>query len=91
MGVRRPVVRDDGKVYESVTAAAADVVGNPSNIVVAIKSNGISYGHRWRYLGEGETADKVRKFAAKVMESMGKQAAAEMVELMDEVYRYGYR
>lgn len=45
----RPVVRDDGQVYDSVGDAAKDVRGNANNISRACRTGGVAYGHLWQY------------------------------------------
>lgn len=47
---KRPVVRSDGKRYESESDAARDVIGDQTNIGGACrKPKRTAYGYRWRY------------------------------------------
>ncbi len=47
---KRRVVRDDGKLYESLTAAALDTgCTDPYQITAAIQRNGRTMGHRFTY------------------------------------------
>lgn len=49
----RPVRRDDGRVYASATEAAADVVGDQTNITRACRNpRRTAYGYRWEYADE---------------------------------------
>lgn len=52
---RRPVVRDDGKRYQSVTAASRATYGYAEGrtaIHKAIKNKGKAGGHKWHYAGK---------------------------------------
>lgn len=59
MSAKRPVVRGDGKRYGSVEEAAADVVGDQTNICRACRqTHRTAYGWEWRYADEdAERAD----------------------------------
>ncbi|MEC4272725.1 hypothetical protein VJ923_06105 [Adlercreutzia sp. R25] len=48
-GRKRPVVREDGRRYESVEAAADDVLGDQTNICRACRTGWSAYGWKWRY------------------------------------------
>lgn len=52
-GRKMPVVRDDGKRYPTVRAAADDVYGAQSNISRACRMPWTTaYGYKWRYAEE---------------------------------------
>ena len=57
VGRKRAVVRDDGRLFGSVGAAALSAYGRcggESNLRSAILRGGSAGGHRWRYAdGEG--------------------------------------
>lgn len=47
---KRPVVRSDGKRYESESDAARDVIGDQTNISRACRNQKrTAYGYGWRY------------------------------------------
>ena len=45
----KPIVRDDGAVYPSVSAAARDVGAESTHVGKAAVSGGTCAGHRWRW------------------------------------------
>lgn len=87
---KRPIIRDDGKIYESVTDAAAEVIGNPSNIVVAAKKGCTSYGHRWRYYDGRMFEDRVSAMVEYIRLVMGDDTADNVQAIVEEAGKFGY-
>ena len=62
MSRTRAVIRlDDGKVYPSLSAAAADMQVTPGSIGYACQFHGRSKGWRWAYADEVEGAEQPPK------------------------------